>query len=154
MHHVFTPLMTYSSPSRVADVVTAPLSEPKSGSVTATAGITSPLASLGSHSCFCASVAPCNSARTRISGRVTSEPPTPSEPRESSSVATTMARSSPSPPAEKPPYCSGTVRPNVPSAARPAMTSSGMSSLVRWTCSATGRISCSAKRRKVSWTIS
>ncbi len=67
-------------------------SEPKSGSVTATAAITSALASLGSHSCFCSSVPPFTSARVRISGRVISEPPMPSEPRDSSSVATTMPR--------------------------------------------------------------
>ena len=67
----------------------------------------SPLASLGSHSCFCRSVPPMTSARVRISGRVISEPPAPSEPRESSSVATTMARYSPSPPSENPPYSIG-----------------------------------------------
>jgi hypothetical protein len=52
--------------------------------------ISSPVAMRGSHRCFCASVPPAISARVRISGRVTSEPPMPSEPRESSSVATTI----------------------------------------------------------------
>ena len=42
--------------------------------------ITSPLAIRGSHACFCSSVPPATSARVRISGRVTSEPPMPSEP--------------------------------------------------------------------------
>ncbi len=65
-------------------------SEPKSGSVTATAPITSAVASLGSHLCFCSSVPPCTSARVRISGRVISEPPAPSDAHDSSSVATTM----------------------------------------------------------------
>ena len=46
----------------------------------------------GSHSCFCSSVPPFTSARVRISGRVMSDPPTPSDPRDSSSVATTMPR--------------------------------------------------------------
>ncbi len=65
-------------------------SDPKSGSVTATAAITSALASRGSHDCFCSSVPPVTRARVRISGRVISDPPTPSDPRDSSSVATTM----------------------------------------------------------------
>ena len=42
--------------------------------------------------CFCSSVPPVTRARLRISGRVMSEPPTPSEPQTSSSVATTMPR--------------------------------------------------------------
>ena len=79
------------------------------------------MASLGSHSCFCSSVPPASSARVRISGRVISEPPTPSEPRDSSSVATTMPMYSDSPPIEKPPYSSGTDRPKPPISARPAM---------------------------------
>ena len=45
---------------------------------------------------------PASSARARISGRVMSEPPAPSEPRDSSSVATTMPRYSDSPPAREP----------------------------------------------------
>ena len=67
-------------------------SEPKSGSVTATPAMISPVASLGSQVCFCASVPPRSKARARISGRVMSEPPAPSEARDSSSVATTMPR--------------------------------------------------------------
>ena len=46
----------------------------------------------GSQACFCSSVPPCTAPGSRISGRVMSEPPTPSEPRDSSSVATTMPR--------------------------------------------------------------
>ncbi len=76
----------------MAAVTTPATSEPKSGSVTATAPITSAVASLGSHCCFCSSVPPWTRARVRISGRVISEPPAPSEPHESSSVATTMPR--------------------------------------------------------------
>ena len=52
---------------------------PKSGSVTATAAITSAVASFGSQSCFCSSVPPLTRARVRISGRVISEPPMPSD---------------------------------------------------------------------------
>ena len=75
----------------VADTFTPADSEPKSGSVTATAFMTSADARRGSHSCFCSSVPPASRARARISGRVMSEPPAPSEPRDNSSVATTMA---------------------------------------------------------------
>jgi len=42
----------------------------------------SAVASFGSHVCFCASVPPLTRARVRISGRVMSDPPTPSDPRE------------------------------------------------------------------------
>ena len=73
-------------------------SDPKSGSVTATAFITSAVASCGSQCCFCSSVPPLSSARVRISGRVMSDPPAPSDPRDSSSVATTMPMYSDSPP--------------------------------------------------------
>ena len=92
VHHVFTPLISQPPSVGVAVTLMPATSEPKSGSVTATAAITSPDASLGSHSCFCSSVPPLTRARVRISGRVMSEPPMPSEPRDSSSVATTMPR--------------------------------------------------------------
>ena len=72
--------------------MTPATSEPKSGSVTATAPRTSAVASLGSQYCFCSSVPPLTMARVRISGRVISEPPAPSDPQVSSSVATTMPR--------------------------------------------------------------
>jgi hypothetical protein len=75
-----------------AEVTTLATSDPKSGSVTATAFMISPEASLGSHSRFCSSVPPATRARDRISGRVMSDPPAPSDPHDSSSVATTMAR--------------------------------------------------------------
>ena len=103
VHQVFTPLMRQplrpsgASPG-VAVVFTPATSLPKSGSVTATAARTSALASLGSHSIFCSSVPPFMRARARISGRVMSEPPMPSEPRDSSSVAMTLPMYSPSPP--------------------------------------------------------
>ena len=58
--------------------------------------------------------------------------------RLSSSVATTMAMYSPSPPSLYPPYSAGTLRPNTPISARPAMRSSGTSPLWRCTCSAIG----------------
>ena len=74
----------------------------------------------------------------RISGRVMSEPPAPSEPRDSSSVATTMPMYSDSPPLPQPPYSSGIDRPKAPISPSPAMMSSGMSSLWRWMCSAIG----------------
>jgi hypothetical protein len=90
VHHVFTPFTNHPPSVRAAPVTMAATSDPKSGSVTATAFMTSPEASLGSHTCFCSSVPPANSARLRISGRVISEPPAPREPQDSSSVATTM----------------------------------------------------------------
>ena len=111
---------------------------PKSGSVTATATITSALASRGSHSSFCSSVPPLTSARVRISGLVISEPPMPRLARLSSSVAMTMARYSLSPPSEKPPYSAGTDSPKAPSSASPVMICSGTSPLVRWTCFGVG----------------
>ncbi len=90
VHHVFTPLTNHPPEVRVAAVTMAATSEPKSGSVTATAFITSPDARRGSHVCFCSSVPPATRARLRISGRVMSEPPAPSEPQDNSSVATTI----------------------------------------------------------------
>ena len=68
------------------------LSEPTSGSVTPIATSTSPEASFGSHSSFCASVPPVCSAWARISGRVCSDPAAPSEAADSSSVITTIGR--------------------------------------------------------------
>ncbi|MNR02895.1 hypothetical protein D3C85_1187650 [compost metagenome] len=53
---VLAPLMTYSSPSSTARVLTACRSEPVSGSVMATAPMASPAAILGSHSSFWASL--------------------------------------------------------------------------------------------------
>ena len=88
--HVFTPLTSQPPSTGVAVTFTPATSEPKSGSVTMIPTMSSPLAMRGSHVCFCSSVPPATSARVRISGRVTSEPPMPSEPRDSSSVATTM----------------------------------------------------------------
>ena len=73
-------------------MVTPATSDPKSGSVTITPTISSPDAIRGSQRRFCSSVPPCTIARVRISGRVISEPPTPSDPHDSSSVATTMPR--------------------------------------------------------------
>ena len=82
VHHVLTPLMTYpglavGSVGRVAVTLMSATSLPKSGSVTATAAITSAVASFGSQSFFWASVPPLTSARVRISGRVISDPPMP-----------------------------------------------------------------------------
>ncbi len=98
VHQVFTPLISQPPSALVAVTLMPATSEPKSGSVTATAFMTSAVASFESHSCFCASVPPLTSALVRISGRVMSEPPAPSEPRESSSVATTIPMYSDSPP--------------------------------------------------------
>jgi hypothetical protein len=50
--------------------------------VTAIATITSPVAMRGNQWRFCASVPPRTSARVRISGRVMSDPPMPSDARE------------------------------------------------------------------------
>ncbi len=90
----------------------------------------------------------------RISGRVISEPPMPRLARLSSSVAMTIARYSASPPSLKPPYSLGTERPKAPISARPAITSSGTSPFVRWTCSACGATTLAANDRNVSCTIS
>ena len=62
------------------------------GAVTATATIVSPVAIVGNHCSFWASVPPRSRARVRISGRVMSEPPAPSDARDSSSVAMTMPK--------------------------------------------------------------
>ena len=62
----------------------------KAWSVTVTPTMSSPLAMRGSHRCFCSSVPPFTSARVRISGRVINDPPMPSDPHDSSSVATTI----------------------------------------------------------------
>ena len=105
--------------------------------------------------CFCSSVPPLTRARVRISGRVISEPPTPSEPRDSSSVATTMPRYSPSPPSLKPPYSSGTRQ-----AERAHLGEAGDDLLgdVAVVCGGrarrSGRCFSSANRRNVSCTIS
>ena len=146
VHHVLVPLMSQPPGVFVALVVTPATSLPKSGSVTATAARTSPDASRGNHRPFCSSVPPLTRARVRISGRVINDPPTPRAPQESSSVATTMPRYSDSPPVAKPPNSSGTERPNPPSSASPEITDSGMSALVRCTCSACGRTCSRAKR--------
>ncbi len=92
VHQVLTPLIVHPPSTGAAEVVTLATSEPKSGSVTATAPSTSAPASFGSHCCFCSSVPPWTMARVRISGRVMSDPPAPSDAHESSSVATTMPR--------------------------------------------------------------
>lgn len=52
------PLITQSSPSRWARVVSVDGSDPASGSVSANDARTSPEAILGSHSAFCSSVPP------------------------------------------------------------------------------------------------
>ena len=54
-----------------------------------------------------------------ISGRVISDPATPSDPRESSSVTRTMLSSSSSPPSANPPYSAGMDSAKHPSSARP-----------------------------------
>ena len=90
VHHVLTPLMAQPPGAGLADTLMPATSEPKSGSVTATATIVSPDAMRGSHRRFCSSPPPLTRARVRISGLVMSEPPTPNDPRDSSSVATTM----------------------------------------------------------------
>ena len=53
--HIFVPLRTQSSPSRLAVVRMLAGSEPKSGSVRPKQPIASPAAIRGSHSCFCSS---------------------------------------------------------------------------------------------------
>ena len=54
--HIFEPLSTQSSPSRLADVRMWFGSLPKSASVSPKHPITSPVAILGSQRCFCSSV--------------------------------------------------------------------------------------------------
>ena len=58
VHHVFTPLITHPPSTGVAAVTMLATSDPKSGSVTATAARISAEASLGSHCFFCSSVPP------------------------------------------------------------------------------------------------
>ena len=53
--HIFWPLRTQSSPSRLARVRMPPGLEPKSGSVRPKQPSASPAAMRGSHSCFCSS---------------------------------------------------------------------------------------------------
>ena len=89
---VLTPLIFHPPSAGFAATDTAPASEPKSGSVTITATMSSPLAMPGSHRFFCSSVPPFTMARVRISGRVMSDPPIPRLPHDSASVATTMPR--------------------------------------------------------------
>ena len=93
MHQVFTPLISQPPSVRVAAVTTPATSEPKSGSVTATAPMTSAVASLGSHVLLLLLGAAVDEGPGRGSpGRVISDPPAPSDPHDSSSVATTMPR--------------------------------------------------------------
>ncbi|MNW06421.1 hypothetical protein D3C71_2028220 [compost metagenome] len=54
--NVLEPLMTYSSPSSTARVLTACRSEPVSGSVIATAPMALPAAIFGNQACFCCSL--------------------------------------------------------------------------------------------------
>ncbi len=54
--NVFEPSMTYSSPSRIALVLTLCRSDPVPGSVIAIAPTSSPDASRGNQRCFCSSV--------------------------------------------------------------------------------------------------
>ncbi len=53
--HIFDPLSTQSSPSRLAKVRIDPGSLPESGSVRPKQPMRSPAAIRGSHSCFCSS---------------------------------------------------------------------------------------------------
>src|ERR1700733_5229608 len=68
VHQVLAPLMSQPPSVRVALVVSAATSDPQSGSVTAIAHKTSPLATGGSHEERCASVLPSRSARDRMFG--------------------------------------------------------------------------------------
>ena len=157
VHQVFTPLIEPAAVGLgVAVTLTPATSEPKSGSVTATASMTSAGGQLRAASPASAPrCRPSTRARVRISGRVMSEPPTPSEPRDSSSVATTMPMYSDSPPLPKPPYSSGIDRPKRRSRPGPLMMLLGDVGVVRGGCARrSGLTFSSAKRRKVSWTSS
>ena len=77
VHHVFTPLMPIAAVVRVRRrrfTFTPATSEPKSGSVTATATISSPDAMRGSQPLLLLLGAALDEARARISGRVMSDP--------------------------------------------------------------------------------
>ena len=148
--HAFAPLMRQprrpSCSAGVARVWSEATSEPMSGSVTAIATSTSPLAMRGSHSRRCSSVPPASSALERISGRVASEPAAASEAAESSSVITIIERS----PMPVPPYSRGIEEPKKPCAENCAISSSGTSRSWRWISWARGATSLRAKARAVS----
>ena len=128
---------------------------PKSGSVTATAAITSAVASFGSHCCFCASVPPLTRARVRISGRVISEPPMPRlSPRLSSSVATTIADVLAVAAFAVAAVLGRHAEPERAHLGEPGDDLLGHVAVVRCTCSACGAITLSANERNVSCTIS
>ena len=112
-------------------------------------GRISALASRGSHVAFCASVPPPRISSAAISDRVPSEP-TPIYPRLSSSLTTHIAVFD----SPDPPYSSGMVSPNTPSAPISSTISIGISSSSRCQPCANGTTRSSANRRNWSRIIS
>ena len=147
---VFAPLSTQPSPVWVAFNFMDATSEPKSGSVMATAQRVSPEAIPGSQRDFCSGVPPSMIARARISGRVMREPAPPRDTRDSSSVTTIIPRVSSLPFGNRPPYCSGTERPKQPRSLRPCKMASGTISSSLCIRSASGATTSSANCWKVS----
>ncbi len=139
--HFFSPLSTYTSPSRSARVFIDPASDPASFSDSPKAISFSPAAIPGSQRSFCSSVPP-----TRIGNEpsaLTAKPtPIPPQARENSS--TTMQRSSTPPPI--PPYSSGIQTPDSPASRIAFCTSQGYSCASSY-LAATGRITDSASSR-------
>jgi hypothetical protein len=116
----------------VAVTLTPATSEPKSGSVTATAFITSAVASLGSHSCFCSSVPPATEGAGEDLGagdqRAADAERTAGQLLGGHHHADVLA--------DRRPRCSRRTppddRPKAPISARPVTISSGTSPLWRW----------------------
>jgi hypothetical protein len=121
--HIFWPVTTYSSPSRIARHRMAWTSEPAPGSDIDSAARRSPVAIRGSHRAFCSSV-PCFVSRYTPMKWVLRTPDSDIQPRDSS--LTTSAYDIRSMPA--PPNSSGTVRPNSPISFIRSTTFSGNSS--------------------------
>ena len=150
VHQVLPPLSRQPPSVFTALSDTAATSDPVPGSVTEMAHRGSPAARPGSQRCFCASVPPSSSACAMISGRVIRLPAAPREPRDSSSVTTTMPRRSSLPWGCNPPYRSGTHNPKQPSSLKPSMIASGTMASSRWIASANGATRSSANWRNVS----
>jgi hypothetical protein len=82
----FAPEMRQPSPSRVADVRSAPASDPASASVSAKAPISSPRASGGTKRARCSSVPKRSSGSVTALVCTATVTPTPASPRDSSSI--------------------------------------------------------------------
>src|SRR6185437_4162979 len=139
------PMTTSWSPSRIALVRTEAASEPAPGSVSAKLATTSPLASFGSHSAFCASLPNMTTPWLPIPTLV------PITERKAGDVwpSSMATRTSSSIVRPRPPYSTGMERPNRPSARIWAITPSGTRSSSA-TLASIGMQLSRTKRRTVS----